>query len=111
MESMRAPLSEVDINVNALPRRKRPGPKPKSLDEGGIRKSIKPISQVKRSYSKSKKIDVLSFLTNYCIYDNDRSLCYHIRQDGAVTDFPYRQPTVAEASKFFNISESTIQDW
>ncbi|KFA55623.1 hypothetical protein S40293_10060 [Stachybotrys chartarum IBT 40293] len=47
---------------------------------------------------------------NHRICDVDRNLEYHLR-DGTVSDYPYRSPTVVEASKFFNIPRSTIQDW
>ncbi|KFA53377.1 hypothetical protein S40293_09395 [Stachybotrys chartarum IBT 40293] len=109
MAPTRPPLEELDINV--APCRKRPGPKPKPLEARGIRKSVKPVSRINRTYSKNKKLDVLAFLTSHSVYDIDRDLEHRLRRGSAVSEYPYRQPTVAEASKFFNIAASTIQGW
>ncbi|KFA79687.1 hypothetical protein S40288_10060 [Stachybotrys chartarum IBT 40288] len=115
----RTPLGELDVNVTAaaaatptsLPRRKRSGPKSKSLEARGITKSVKPVSRIERTFSRKKRLDVLAFLTNHRIYDIDRSLRHRIRREDAVTDYPYRQPTIKEASSYFNIPPSTIQGW
>ncbi|KEY73962.1 hypothetical protein S7711_11402 [Stachybotrys chartarum IBT 7711] len=107
MAPTRPPLEELNINV--APCHKHPGPKPKPLEARGIRKSVKPVSRINRTYSNNKKLDVLAFLTSHRVYDIDQDLGHRLRRGGAVSEYPHHQPTIAEASKFFNITASTIQ--
>jgi hypothetical protein len=94
----RAALAQVDSN--RVTKVKRPGPTPKPLANRQV-KTLRQISRVERSYSRSKKIEVLTFILHHRVFD----LTSFKSRDG------YRPPSVHEASRFFKIPVQTIRNW
>ena len=80
--------------------RDRPGPNPKALLDGPL-KYRGPIKWPNRSYSYTRKIEVLLFCQYHRVQyiDIDTGLSY------------YRPPTQQEASLYWKIPQQTISNW
>jgi len=85
------------ITVTNPRNRPRAGPKSKALCDR-IYKPRGPIKRIRRSYSRSRKVEVLMFLT------------YH-RIPANALQSQYQRPTHAQAATYWKIPESTIQEW
>ena len=80
------------------PREKlRRGPRPKPLEER-VYCQRGPIKKIRRTYSKARKLEVILFLM-------------HHRVPMTPEEVQYRRPTQKEASEFWKIPETTIQQW
>ncbi|OJD32395.1 purine-cytosine permease fcy22 [Diplodia corticola] len=89
--------------------RKKPGPKPRPLEQRAFALR-KPVTRVERSYSKAKKIEVLMFLQHHRVLRTvNQDFLYRSMREPAKD--PYRRPTFAEASRWFKISNRTIENW
>jgi hypothetical protein len=107
----RQPLQSLSANTV----RKKPGPKPKPLLD---RKAVdKPVKRQQRSYSREKKIQVLTFLLHHKMVRTRQR--QRRRRDGAseadallLTDvLVYRDVTLEETSVFFKIPVTTVYNW
>lgn len=89
------------LDSNAPSQLRKPGPKPKALEDR-VYKPSKPIKRREASYSRQKKIEVLKFLTHHKVF-----------LDGSISHRPdrYREPTIAEAARHFNIPRRSISNW
>ncbi|KXX81553.1 hypothetical protein MMYC01_202720 [Madurella mycetomatis] len=113
----RQPLQSISANTRlpSAPVRKKPGPKPKSLLD---RKAVdKPIKRPQRSYSREKKIQVLTFLLHHKQV-RTRQIQERRRNGASEADIllstdllRYRDVTLEEAGVFFKIPVSTIGRW
>lgn len=100
VKMVRGPLQKLSSKVQNL-RRKKPGPKPKSIRDRFLNiSSIKPIKRVERSYSRETKIKALRF-----------HFLHKILIEGLGKIDRYRTPTLAKTSSVFLILESTIHNW
>jgi hypothetical protein len=96
--------------------RKKPGPKPKPLLD---RQAVdKPVKRLLRSYSREKKIQVLTFLLHHKMV-RSRLVQQRRRRQGAseadaflsVDQLTYRDVTLEEAAAFFKIPLATVGRW
>ncbi|KAK4234662.1 hypothetical protein C8A03DRAFT_18485, partial [Achaetomium macrosporum] len=104
------PLQELDPNARTPAPRRRRGPKTTPLAQRAPSKVFKPIQRIERTFSRQKKIEVLSFLHHHRIYNPERRLDFRLRS-GTQDNGDYRPPTLAGASVFFQIARSTIKTW
>jgi hypothetical protein len=110
----RQPLQSISANTRLAPTpvRKKPGPKPKSLLD---RKAVdKPVKRQRRSYSREKKIQVLTFLLHHKMIRSRITQQRRSRQGTNEADaflsvdlLTYRDVTLEEAAAFFKIPVST----
>jgi len=83
------------------PRKKlRPGPKPLPLEARSFRQRVGPIKKICRTYSRSRKVQVILFLMHHRVPISVR-----------VENTQFRQPTHREAWIYRKIPETTIQQW
>jgi hypothetical protein len=95
------------------PIRKKPSPKPKSLlDRNAVNK---PVKRLQRSYSREKKIQVLTFLLHHRIVRSRLAQQPRRRQGASEADaflsvdlLTYRDITLKEAAAFFKIPLATV---
>jgi hypothetical protein len=119
LAASRQPLQSISANINtrlAPPSvRKKPGPKPKSLLD---RKAVdKPVKRLQRTYSREKKIQVLTFLVHHKVVRARQR--QQRRRDGAseadallsIDVLLYRDVTLEEAGAFSKIPVTTIYNW
>jgi hypothetical protein len=115
----RQPLQSISANTRLpapSPVRKKPGPKPKSLLD---RKAVeKPVKRQQRSYSREKKIQVLTFLVHHKVVRSRITQQRRRRQGACEADallsvdlLTYRDVTLDEAGAFFKIPVRTIGGW
>jgi hypothetical protein len=116
----RQPLQPISANTTCVPAptpvKKKPGPKPKSLVD---RKAIdKPVKRLQRSYSREKKIQVLTFLLHHKMVRSRLAQQRRRRQGASETDalltmdlLTYRDVTLEEAAAFFKIPLATVGRW
>ena len=102
-QMLQMPLQEISGNTQYAPlSKKRPRPKTTPLDARPY-KQHKPISRIKRSYSRERKIQVLLFLIHHQVKDNQRRRA-RAGYTNTETELPdstvYRPPTTAEASAY-----------
>jgi hypothetical protein len=98
------------------PVRKKPGPKPKSLlDRNAV---DKPVKRLQRSYSREKKIQVLTFLLHHKMVRSRLAQQRRRRQGASEADaflsvdlLTYRDVTLEEAAAFFKIPLATVGYW
>ncbi|KAG6019646.1 hypothetical protein E4U19_006972 [Claviceps sp. Clav32 group G5] len=103
------PLENIDPTVQGTPEvttsppplKRKKGPK-KQRYVDRIYTPSKPVTRVERTYSNQKREAVLMYLTHHKIYDPGNRLS----PAGG-----YRSPFTREASKMFNIPQSTISAW
>ncbi|KAG6252605.1 hypothetical protein E4U23_008646 [Claviceps purpurea] len=82
----------------------RPGPKTTPLAPRGY-VPPNPITRPERSYSRRRKIEVLSFLLHHRIHDDESPDSEHYVENGL------RRPYIREAAAWFNINRRTINGW
>ncbi|KAH8812934.1 hypothetical protein F5884DRAFT_318914 [Xylogone sp. PMI_703] len=96
------------------PQPKKRGPKPKPLHERKYKPRTKPVSALRRSYSKERKIEVLMFLLYHQVGISPRTT-YRVPKYRTglpeSTNSCYRPVTIKEASEFWKIPEGTIHEW
>ena len=112
---VRQPLQSIPTNARLPPVRKKPRPKPKPLLD---RKAVdKPVKRQQRSYSREKKIQVLTFLLHHKVVRSAGQ--QRRRREGAseadaslpVDRLIYRDVTLEEAAAFFKIPIRTAGGW
>ena len=97
------------------PPKKKPGPKPKPLTERAV--ANKPVKRLQRSYSREKKIQVITFLAQHKkVKTRERQNRRRTGTDDShaalKTDaLTYRDVTLREASQFFKIPVATLSNW
>jgi len=78
----------------------RPGPKPLPLEARSFRQRVGPIKKIRLAYSRARKVEVILFLMHYRVPISVR-----------VENTQFRQPTYREASIYWKIPQTTIQQW
>jgi len=116
----RQPLQPLPTNTRipaCRPEKKKPGPKPKPLAKrAGI---VKRVRRVERSYSREKKIQVLTYLIQHKVIrteEQQRRRRVGMAETDSQLQIPldraiYRDITQTEAAEFFSIPRDTIQYW
>jgi hypothetical protein len=103
----RQPLQPISANTTCVPAptpvKKKPGPKPKSLVD--CKAIDKPVKRLQRSYSREKKIQVLTFLLHHKMVRSRVAQQRRRRQGASETDalltmdlLTYRDVTLEEAA-------------
>lgn len=96
---MREPQQKLPAAGSAPRKRKKPGPKPRSIRDRHLdTDSGQPLKRVDHSYSHERKLRVLKFHFLYQIPIKER-----VNQ--------YRTPTSADILSVYLIPESTIHGW
>jgi hypothetical protein len=87
-------MQPVSQTVNEF-QKKRPGPKPKKIEERKPRE-VRVVKRNVKQHSRRKKIEVLVYMQHHRIPCDDGSS---------------RSPTQKEAARIFKIPRQTISDW